>query len=168
MTIPASGQSLCYNDQDQQGMGCTRLSRLGGQDATRDLPQSQFEPGEPGEPGEIVHTIGEASWLWAQEFSGALNYVDAKASCPLGWGLPTRFELMTLVDYGSADQWRMNNNFTQPTDDELGISSLFWTDTQSPADGSQYWAVNFSTGHVVLHNRETTARARCVKIGSGQ
>lgn len=170
ITIPATGQTSCYGSQDAEPQVCEIMTILKGQDAERGLPASEFAVSES---DTVVHQIADGPWVvWARDFSDSVIYDDAEEICPRGWRLPTRFELMTLVDYGSIAQWRLNDAFEQPSTAELEANggSLFWSGTEafSEAPGRHQWAVDFSSGRVLLNNRHTRARARCVTLEASE
>ena len=90
--------------------------------------------------------------IWQQASSGPYTWSQAMAHCSSlalagqkGWRLPTRIELLSLVDYsvlGSSATPMINTTFFPTT-----VSAYYWTSTPLAADpSSQAWIINFAQG----------------------
>ena len=126
---------------------------------------SRYE--KPGDGTVIDHATG---LMWTADDVGEnrLNWNDADAAAKavtLGghsdWRLPTRQELLTLVD-----DTRVN-----PAIDTSAFpsckSAWYWTGTAwagSPASGA--WFVNFGDGYSSVSGRYNCARVRAVRVVS--
>ena len=81
---------------------------------------------------------------WARQAQAAPTYDDAWTACEDlggGWRVPTRIELVSLVDFTRVPTIQTNiflDAGAVPT----------WTSSALPGDGgpAAYWAVDFSTG----------------------
>jgi len=92
------------------------------------------------------------------EFSKA---ADACASIGTGWHVPTRIQLVSLIDFTQP----VGNAKIDPVAFPSTPADLFWTSSQVPGDAATpiYWLVDFGTGLV----RQTTSAnyVLCVKEG---
>jgi hypothetical protein len=75
------------------------------------------------------------------------------------WRLPTRIELLSLVDLGRTATPAINPIFTNT------LSEIYWTSTTYALAASYSWAVNFTFGHGVPHHDDitNTGAVRCVR-----
>jgi hypothetical protein len=98
--------------------------------------------------------------VWAKSGTNPLSWDEAQAYC-LGLGegfrLPSRAELVSIVDYGRVDPALDEDSFLVPT----SITDLYWTNSAPPNAGVA-WAVGFEEGSVTLLDQGLVARARCV------
>lgn len=115
--------------------------------------------------GAVASTVFDVitGLTWSTMSSPASDFAHASSACALlgtGWHVPTRIELVSLVD------------FTQPfgsaTIDPVAFPSTqtvrYWTSSQVPGDGSTvYWTVDFSNG--LAQQWPSATDVRCVKGG---
>lgn len=116
---------------------------------------------------EIVRdSVTSLTWQKAQV--AGQTYAQAKAACDaltLGgsssWRLPSRIELVTLLDLGK--QPRIDPRFTGTT------PTPYWSSSEVrpfvAAGNPQYWAVDFGDGNVKKTPATSVASVRCVKGG---
>ena len=79
---------------------------------------------------------------------------EAEPSCEADGGrLPTRIELLSIVDYENKGTKKLYSDFMGPT-------GLYWTSTVSPAQ--EPWVVDFETGNAGPVSAATPASVRCV------
>ncbi|MBX3182986.1 MAG: DUF1566 domain-containing protein [Polyangiaceae bacterium] len=132
-------------------------------------------PGTPGHPHS--YTVNEADktvldnvtgLLWQREpATNELDWTQAVSYCDrLTWGgrkdwrLPTRMELLSLVDYGRVNPAIDSDAF--PSTPSAG----FWS-ASGRTDGNK-WFVAFSGGFVGASSSGETRRVRCVAEGTSQ
>lgn len=105
------------------------------------------------------------NFLWTQETSPeALDEPAAAAACVAlrldgyeDWRLPTRIELLSLVDYTRSE----------PAVDPAGFphapSGAMWTSTPSASKADDFWAVNFQDGTVSTFSKAVPFYVWCVR-----
>jgi hypothetical protein len=96
-----------------------------------------------------------ATWEQAQAYCTALSL----PGFPSGWRLPTRIELISIVDYTRSNPAIDTEVFPGTR------TGIYWT-SSTAADGSGgYWWVDFNTGHVNLSSIDQVdlAQPRCVR-----
>jgi hypothetical protein len=131
----------------------------------------------PGTPNPISYNVGAETVLdnvtnltWQKDQPAAQTnrtYADAKAACDnlmlasdSSWRLPSRIELVTLLDLEKQPRIAPAFSNTTPT--------AYWSSSEvrRPAGvtGSlQYWVVDFGDGNVEKLSPASTASVRCVK-----
>lgn len=102
--------------------------------------------------------------VWERDVSPApVSWQEARTRCEkFGGGarLPSRVELVSLVDYGRVGPAINPSSVSVPT----SSTDLYWT-TTTAMDG--VWVVGFGDGSLASIDRTVTARARCV-IGAAR
>ncbi|WP_437568369.1 DUF1566 domain-containing protein [Sorangium sp. So ce542] len=114
--------------------------------------------------------VAAYTWDSAKKYCDCLNGVSSPGiSCdadkipgyPLGWRLPTRIELASIVDYEHAN----------PAIDEAAFpntpSTWFWSSSSHAYLPSHAWYVHFHAGFVSSGDVGVTYRVRCVRGGRG-
>ena len=103
--------------------------------------------------GDGTITDKVTALMWEKGSSGPYaSWSQARAHCPTltvggykDWRLPTRIELLSLVDYsilGSATTPMINTKYFPAT-----LSAYYWTSTPRPGfSSSEAWIVNFYQG----------------------
>jgi len=89
-----------------------------------------------------------------------LTWDEARARCDAqggGFRLPTRDELVSLLDYGRDGPAMDDATFLVPT----ALTDLYWTSTSS-AEGSSAWVVGVDDGRIETLDVMLEARVRCV------
>ena len=104
-------------------------------------------------------TATTSTWDQAQTICGNLSlggYSD--------WRLPSKRELITIVDYGVA--------YPGPTIEQAyfpstvaGNASLYWTSTPYAGNATDAWYTSFDYGSVYHSNKATNYYVRCVRGG---
>jgi Protein of unknown function (DUF1566) len=103
-------------------------------------------------------TVPSATYTWA----GAKTYCGSTAVSTslggMGWRLPTRKELQTIVDYSQA---------TAPTIDSTAFPSTpanwFWSSSPLAVSSSNAWGVYFGNGSTYNLDVSNTGSVRCVR-----
>ncbi len=91
------------------------------------------------------------------------TWADAGTACGnlslagTGWHLPTNFELMSIVHYGTYTP-AINNTYFPAT-----ISSSYWSSTTYALGTTLAWYVNFGDGDVSGIGKTGTNYVRCVR-----
>jgi hypothetical protein len=105
--------------------------------------------------------------LWQKEYAPMLTRSDALAYCEqltlaghCDWRLPTRIELSTLVDYGSAGTLLVAPVFGA---DGGTDPSGYWTASSYFGDPTKAWAVHFGLGLVFPSPLGSPLDVRCVR-----
>ncbi len=101
---------------------------------------------------------------WTRQTYQESTYTTAADQCATlgtGWHVPTRIQLVSLIDFTQP----LGNPTIDPVTFPATPASPFWSSSQVPVDAATplYWVVDFSTGLV----RQTAAASyvRCVKEG---
>ncbi len=96
-----------------------------------------------------------------------LNQTRAAAYCNsidlagfTDWRLPTRLELMSLVDYSKSPPKLMIDNVFITSWNNYGI---YWAGTDYASDTTQAWFVNFGWGDSNRMSKSNTYNVRCVR-----
>lgn len=131
--------SLCYSDSDSDftrdnGVVTDNLTRL----------QWQDEYGDNNQSAEYN------TWENAVAYCKKL-YLDGSA-----WRLPTRAELLTIVDYGRIDP-SINTIFQQT------VGFFYWTNTDHAKYDTNAWRVSFNNGYSNYANKLGKSNIRCVR-----
>ncbi len=113
---------------------------------------------------EVV-SDGVTKLIWQRSASSKMvNKIDANAQCAnlgAGWRLPTRIELVSLLDYGRA---------ALPYIDTIAFPGApggqFWTSSlvRSPTNWMNTWSVDFGQGEVTTSGSESERYVRCVRL----
>ena len=123
------------------------------------------DPTTPAIDPRITHDA-ETGLDWQTiPFPDRMTWAQAEAACKallLGghtdWRLPTRAELLTLVDDTRHDPAIDPEAFPSTP------SAYFWTSTAWAKTPSEYaWFVDFSYGHSLLDSRDNLSRVRAVR-----
>jgi hypothetical protein len=112
--------------------------------------------------GTVRDTVTELTWQ-REVPSTSMNWADAKKYCAdlslagTGWRLPTRAELLTLVDPTEADPALDRAAFTNTP-----VNS-FWSSSAYAGSSGSAWSVEFGGGRAVYSVSSVTYRVRCVR-----
>jgi hypothetical protein len=140
--------------------------------ATRDLEQAMW-PLPAASPASADYAVTEVKVLdertrlvWQRVAEAApATLEEARAICDVrtaggdDWRLPTRIELLSLVDYGEHDPALAPVPFAPATE-----GGTYWTtsvDAKAPA--ARAWAVSFALGTTRTEGVATKQRVRCVR-----
>ena len=95
---------------------------------------------------------------WGKSYTQGCDWETALAACDDlgdGWRLPSRLELLSVVDLGrEAGAW------PEVLDSDGGV---FWSSTSSPADANLAFHVYADNGAVGFLEKSTEGSARCVR-----
>jgi len=113
-------------------------------------------------PNGVLDNVTSLTW---EEPLGDTNtcvatYTEAMAYCGAlgsGWRVPTRIELVSLLDYTQTNGAHIDPNYFQPPP-----TGYFWTST--PLGGSMVnWCINFQSGNISDTNQNPVCHVRCVQ-----
>lgn len=111
---------------------------------------------------EVTDRTTKLVWQNANTPSDAVDFEAARQICQSPWRLPSRIELVTLIDL-SQPGTKMAPIFQ-------AAQSAYWTSSEVrplSKDAIRYWRVNFKTGHVEQASVSgDPAFVRCVKGAS--
>lgn len=159
--LPDTGQMKCYDNAGE--IPCpTPGEPFYGQDANYLGPQMAYEVSADG----LVVTDFNTGLMWQQVDDGVERvWADALSYCEdlvLGdyedWRLPSRLELVSIVDYGRYDP-SIHPVFSSH-------SRWHWTANTCVEDSGDAWAVDFEGGSAEDNGKDSLARVRCVRGGS--
>jgi hypothetical protein len=138
------------------------------------------EPGAAGGPGAQRYDLGGAGrgvvtdqvtgLVWQrQPLPGTHGWADARAACAClalaghdDWRLPTRMELVSLVDYTRSEPAIDVAAFPDTAPVWFWTSSLLADDSLAP--GATFaWFVYFENGYSNFHETDAAYRVRCVR-----
>jgi len=109
--------------------------------------------------GEVCHGYNEednSSYCNTQSFSVRMN---EHALCGYAdWRLPTRKELLTLIDYGQDAPMIESDYFPSP-------GEVVWAGTPLALGSSSAWIVNFDYGNSFSIDRRNARKVRLVRAG---
>lgn len=155
--FPDSATRFCSDGA--AAVSCDDTSLASGQDGhvLGVLPSYMEAPFGKSTGGGVRDEILDLVWE-SDAAPGPVSWEEARARCEkLGGGarLPSRVELVSLVDYG-RDGPAINPSMVEvPT----SSTDLYWTATTA-MDG--VWVVGFAHGSMTSLDRTLTARTRCV------
>jgi len=150
--IPDTGQTQSYTD-------------TWGEDSDYTINPPSYTDNENG-----TVTDNMTGLMWQQEVNGTTyTWVGSGTYCEnlsLGghtdWYLPSRRELISIVDYGthnpSIDTISFPNTYIYP-------SPSYWSSTTQASDTSRAWVVRFSWGNVYGYIKTGSSNIRCVRAG---
>jgi len=146
--LPDSDQRTCY--------GVATCAGSGQDGAYIRNPLSYTDNGD----GTV--TDNNTGLIWQQTDNGnSYNWNSAVTACgslAAGFRLPTKKELLTIVNYeitypGPAIDSKFKNT----------RSTFYWSSTTSAANSAHAWGVNFSFGSVYVYYKDSALPIRCVK-----
>lgn len=116
------------------------------------------------DPNQVTVLDKITGLVWQRDVdAGDFTWVDAKAHCSTlalaggGWRLPTRIELVSLVDY----------TMTQPAINADAFPSApgqwFWSSTPAVMATPSAWDVSFYNGATAIDALDKLNRVRCVR-----
>lgn len=108
-------------------------------------------------------TEGGPNLVWLLDVVERSSLVEARSYCEsLGFRLPTRIELVSILDVAQSTPPRVPPEFGSQG------AGLFWTDSPVllyPSGATQVWAVDFGSGGVIPSPTTGSKFVRCVKGG---
>jgi hypothetical protein len=170
--LPDTGQTTCYSTDTFAVIPC----ESSGQDGNYSINAMSFT-----DNGNGTVTDNNSGLMWQKENGGdsynwyvASGIYDATSnpgstnvcgSLALGdysdWRLPSKKELVSLVDYSVASPGpTINAVFTG------SLSSFYWTSADLAGSQTNGWAVSFNDGHVSYVSKTATFPVRCVRGGN--
>ncbi len=89
-------------------------------------------------------------------WKGAVNYCKTLRLDGYKWRLPTRKELIAIVDYGKIDK-SISDTFKHT------IGFFYWTSTSQSKFQSNAWRVSFNSGYTNYSNKLGKSNVRCMR-----
>lgn len=129
------------------------------------LVVTAFPAGADAPPGRYMVGSGtvydaRTQLTWQQTpLASSYNFANATMQCALlggAWRLPTRAELLTLVDP------TLYNPAIDPVAFPSTPTTLFWTSSARAGLTNYVWAVDFISGYSFANDVSVTYRVRCV------
>ena len=155
---PDTGQTKCYDNSDE--IICPQPGEsFYGQDANYNInPPSYTDNGD----GTVMDNV--TSLIWQKEDDDTLrNWDDAISYCDdltlagySDWRLPSKKELISIVDYGT---YRPSIDTTYFPDAE----ERYWSSTTYVHDSSEAWEVALNYGGAFHYGKSYNYYARCVR-----
>jgi Protein of unknown function (DUF1566) len=122
---------------------------------------------DPSSPTDTILSDLVTGLQWRAKVEPAAQIGEALNRCakPGNWRVPTRIELVTLIDFTRKDP-ALHEVFFRANVDKYGGSSgnlrQFWSASSVAGAKGTYWSVNFETGKVDPANGNVV---RCVRGG---
>jgi len=162
--LPDTGQTQCYDDAGNP-IGCPAPGqRFHGQDGNYAGPQPAFQ-----DNGNGTVTDLNTGLMWQQSDDQNNIYrtweeaADYCAGRDLGgktdWRLPTRLELLSIVDYSRTNPAIKTTYFPDCR------SFVYWSGTNVAYFANLAWYVNFDFGNDYWNFKVGTFYVRCVRGG---
>jgi hypothetical protein len=101
--------------------------------------------------------------VWQRAVGAVMTHANARRACQMlavggtGWRLPTRIELVTIVDYGRPGP------AIEPIAFPMTPAEEFWSASPFGGDPTNLWTVDFASGILNTANDTMTRRVRCVR-----
>ena len=96
-------------------------------------------------------TYSSGGWVGAKQYCDALTLAGSSA-----WRLPTRTELLSLVDFAQEDPAIDSKIFPETPSDS------FWSASRL-SSGGYHWFVSFDSGEASFYPESAIRRVRCVR-----
>ncbi len=166
--MPDSSGGHCVEPEQAMAIACSMTDAVGygGQDGNSSVNPPSLQPSS----GVVTDAVTALKWQqvpgmqMAMGMQTALFTLDeARMYCTAlnlggtGWRLPSRIELITIVDYGREMPAIDGTAFP------MTPSARFWTRSPFSNDPTNAYVVDFSTGLVDSLAGAMTAQVRCVK-----
>lgn len=155
-SLPDTGQTKCYSDKGKiKAITCPAPGQSLAQDGSYTInpPSYRVNP-----DGTVIDNNTLLMWQQVSNFTG--TWPASKSYCEdltLGgyndWRLPTRRELISIVNYGLIPSCDMA---TFPS-----ICYAYWTGTTNFC--GEPWAVDFFKGNFTILSQTNTAETKCVR-----
>jgi hypothetical protein len=137
----------------------TRTEPVGGEPVVTDNATALVWQGcLPGQTASLPFCAGTAR---GYDWAAALAYCDSLAwGGFVDWRLPDRYELQSIVHFGTASGSRIDPSAFPGTP-----ASGCWSSSSDFGDSTKAWAVDFAEGYLAGPFKSWTERARCVRGG---
>lgn len=128
-----------------------------------EAPQGQYT-----DRGDGTVKDNRTGLLWQQHHEGGFTLVGAQNHCLglrlggfLGWRVPTRLELESIVDFGH--RWATTATASLDQTAFWGdVASTTWTSTPYAGDSTQVWVISFAGGRAYHSSTSELNAVRCV------
>jgi hypothetical protein len=116
--------------------------------------------------GDGTVTDNLTGLMWQQTVpTGKYTWAQAVAYCPTlnlaghsDWRLPSRIELVSIVDFGVTSGATINATYFPSTP-----ADWFWSSSPLAGSSSQAWYVHFAYGNTNFSVISDTSNVRCVR-----
>ncbi|MBF0103101.1 MAG: DUF1566 domain-containing protein [Desulfobacterales bacterium] len=159
--LPDTGQTACYDSEKQlQQCPIEESASFYGQDAHYVGPQPAYQ-----EHSEQTLYDLNTKLLWVKSDDGIQkNWNDAVSYCNeltqsgySDWRLPSRFELLSITNYGKYAPAINTSVFPHC------FSEGYWTITPSAIQSEYVWYVDFESGKAERIHKKNMYYVRCVR-----
>jgi hypothetical protein len=161
--LPDTGQARCYNSTSE--IPCPSPGQpFYGQDGNYATTQPAYEVSADG----LIVTDLNTELMWQRTDDGVRrDWNAAEVYCEnsvlgghLDWRLPSRAELVSIVDYG---RYNLSLN---PIFSCTLITTYYWSETPGAADPvGNHWNVEFTSGRAHYGSNSNLNLVRCVRGG---
>jgi hypothetical protein len=163
--LPDTGQTKCYDTSTVFELtSCPQPGEpFYGQDGNYEGPQPSYQPSDDG----LTVTDLNTGLIWQQSYASEMNWDEAVTYCEdmnLGgfwdWRLPSRMELVTILDYGRRFP-AINPAFSSLS--VISADNFYWSSSTQPFPSGGAWYVEFGEGSVGAIPKDYTHYVRCVR-----
>lgn len=172
--LPDTGQTVCYNTSTGNVIACSPPGNPLAQDGSYNINPLSYT-----NIGTDTVTDNNTGLMWQKyEYASTYNWYEASGtydaafnpssqnvcgSLNLGgysdWRLPTKKDLMSIVDYSIPYPGPAINTTYFPNTHVNG----YWSSTAGVGNPNQVWAVDFGDGSVSFSGKDYVMHVRCVR-----
>ena len=161
--LPDTGQTKCYQAVDPYAeISCPLPGGPLAQDGSYNINPLSYT-----DNGDGTVRDNNTGLLWQKQDDGfKRTWDDAKAYCsslnlvyPSGWRLPTKKDLVSIVDYSIP----YDGPTIDPVFPNTQVSSAYWSSTTLAGNPNNAWLVGFNNGEVFYDITLVKLYVRCVR-----
>jgi hypothetical protein len=146
------GQYKYCRENDNDCNGGTNTGTYG------DLVTSGYSGTYPGSLGTVYDTTaGTDHYIAYKACNDANSTPSGGFAGKTNWRVPTKDELVSILDYTATTPAKINGSFFPNT-----VASNYWSSTTYAPNTSNAWFVNFAYGYVSYYSKTSNYYVRCV------